>query len=71
MLTIVGLIFLVVSYALIDYGNLIKEVFSILGWVSAWEAINAVLIDAIIIRGNKVNVDRLYNAKIIFKQKSK
>jgi hypothetical protein len=70
-LFILGTFFLFVSYSLPDSNVFVKEIFSIAGWVSAWETFNSLLLDAISIRNNKRNIDRLYNSKIKFKVRKK
>lgn len=70
-LFLLGTFFLFVSYSLPDSSVFIKEIFSIAGWVSAWETFNALLLDALSIRMNKRNIDRLYNSKIVFKVRKK
>lgn len=70
-LSLVGIICLLISFSLSDYDTLIREVFYISGWVCAWETFNALLIDRASVRNNKRNLDRLYNAKIIFTQRGK
>lgn len=68
-LSLLGSLFLLLSYSTTNYGELIKDILSIVGWVAIWEAVSALLLDTIKIRTAKSNIDRLYNAKIIFKER--
>jgi hypothetical protein len=67
---ILGTLFLMLSYSIINYGDLIKDILSIAGWVAIWETVSVLLFDNIKIRTNKLNIDRLYNAKIEFKERN-
>lgn len=66
---IIGTLFLLLSYSTTNYGSLVKDILSIAGWVAVWETVSVLLFDAIKIRANKSTIDRLYNAKIEFKER--
>jgi len=65
---IIGTIFLFISYYT---SNIIRDIISIAGWVAIWETVSVLLFDNIKIRTSKLNIDRLYNAKIEFKERKK
>lgn len=66
---LIGIPFLLFSYSMSDFGELGKEVLSIVGWVSIWEAISAMLFDNFKLRTSKLKVDRLFNAPIKFSER--
>ncbi len=66
---VIGSLFLLLSYSTTNYGSLIRDILSIAGWVAIWETVNAILLDNFKMRNNKYAVDRLYNAKIVFKER--
>lgn len=62
---LIGIIFLLLSSSL-NYGDLIREILLIIGWVSIWETASVLLMDMVKIKGSTKNIDRLYNAEIRF-----
>jgi hypothetical protein len=68
---VIGVLFLLLSSLINEYGSLLKEVISIAGWVAVWETVSVVLFDNFKIKNNQVNIDRLYNAKIEFSERKK
>lgn len=67
---LIGTIFLILSNA-VHFSKLLTDILSIAGWVSMWETLSILLFDSIKSKTNKTNIDRLYNAKIIFKERKK
>jgi hypothetical protein len=68
---VIGIIMLLLSYFIGKYVNLISEILLIAGWVAVWETVSVIFFDNIKVMTNKRNIDRLYNAKIIFKERKK
>ena len=66
---IIGTLFLLLSYSSTNYGSLVKDILSIAGWVAVWETVSVLIFDTIKIRTTKLKADRLYNAKIEFKER--
>ncbi len=68
---LIGALFLVLSNYVLDYGLIMSDILSIAGWVSLWETLSILLFDNLKFRANRINIDRLYNAKIIFNVRKK
>lgn len=66
---LIGILFLLLSYSINNYGKLITDIIFIISWVAIWETVSIILFDIIKIKTNKNNIDRLYNAKIEFKER--
>ncbi len=66
---LIGTIFLILSNSIKDFAKLFVDILYIAGWVSLWETLSILLFDNIKSKTNRINIDRLYNAKIIFKER--
>lgn len=60
---LIGIVFLLLSSS-IDYGDLVREILLIVGWVSIWETASVLLMDTVKIKASTKNIDRLFNADI-------
>lgn len=69
-LFVLGLFLLLLSNSFDNLSSLIQEVISIAGWVAIWESISVIFMDNIKIKMMKKKVERLFNARIIFKERN-
>ena len=62
----IGIFFLGMASLFANAGFLIKEIFSIAGWVAIWETFTSVLFDTIKIKLDRYDATKLSNAQIEF-----